>query len=182
MLLSVWQKLFGTKRESPEGAVEVLRDNFVRTKEDRKLMERVLRLRAELPGDTPRIMAKPIGLKERRSRVHSGQRSSNYQIIFGKLDLHEAILLAFLSWGTVCPREEFATPATTKQKQRPDTMQKRLDAWDRLFGQNAEKRDVILTLGDMCNTNRQAREHLLVSEALAICKAIEQSPCSDMLI
>jgi len=168
--LRSWQKLFGESTNA-KMAISVIRDTFVRTKQDRVLMDRALKLR-RLAKD------RNVPCISKKRRAPAGEKpawdNKEYNCLFGRLDPHEAILLAFLSWDTICPHQEFLTPNTHRLRGKiRKSMQSRLGAWDSLFGRDADPWSVVYTLRSMCKRNDQPVEFRLIKRAVAICRKME---------
>lgn len=162
-----WLELFGSQA-TVESAIQLLQKTFVRSEEDRAHMEWALKLDAHAGTSTIEGEKAPA---QEREEWRQGVCDA-YQCLFGSLDPHEAILITFFFWETVCPYWEFSTLTTNKLER--SSMKKRKKSWNNmLFGKNAEQWSAVRIIESLCEERYYPQTYALVQEAIAICEAQE---------
>ena len=171
--LIAWGRLFG-EDANRESAIALMREEFVRTQEDERLMMEALHVCK---------LAKRYGLPcvqqehpAYKNRAFWSEKSSYFRL-FGRLDPHEAILVVFLAWDTLCPHQEVKLSTTHKDRRgKPykESFRKRMQVWDQLFGENASLRDVMQSVAGEFVDPQDADGQKLVSQSQHICRELEK--------
>ena len=165
-----WNKLFEEKR-TPDSVINSLVDVFVKSQEDKDLMNEVYEIYTRPDDGAGTIIQEKAPTEERKEWRMNVDADNIYQCVFGHLDPHEAILVTFFCWATICPYVEFSTTTTHKAERK--SMKNRKKNWELLFGKDAKPWDAVRVIESLCDEGYYPQTHALVQEAIGICKAIE---------
>jgi hypothetical protein len=167
-----WDVLF-KDHSTPEEVCNCLAVEFAKSQETRRHMKHAQKIfdfaqAHKIAGIQGNLRVVPNGWRE----------DERYSRLFQLLYPHEAMLIVFLAWDTFCPHRERVLPHTlldTGGNPIKSTFAKRIEAWDSLFGEQAEPWQVLEIIAKRFGGSRKSPQRDLIKEAQRICRAVEKS-------